>query len=155
MFTFCWFWNMNKNEKELKICSALQYLMYMLHPDLWYQLMSGNMSKMHLQWVYYSKIDERIGICLFTKMRGQKIVSCFLYYCFVIGILLIRHYFSGHYMFSGDSSGLIIVWDTPVKGSSPHLFQHWKINKVIFIFSHNGICLMVVKSWCLGCNALI
>ncbi|NXO34885.1 AHI1 protein, partial [Locustella ochotensis] len=37
----------------------------------------------------------------------------------------------GHYMFSGDSSGLIIVWDTPVKGSSPHLFQHWKISKEI------------------------
>ncbi|NXB09601.1 AHI1 protein, partial [Cnemophilus loriae] len=37
----------------------------------------------------------------------------------------------GHHMFSGDSSGLIIVWDTPVKGSSPHLFQHWKINKEI------------------------
>ncbi|NXH42286.1 AHI1 protein, partial [Dicaeum eximium] len=37
----------------------------------------------------------------------------------------------GHHMFSGDSSGLIIVWDTPVKGSSPHLFQHWNINKEI------------------------
>ncbi|KAM7060840.1 jouberin isoform 1-T2 [Acridotheres tristis] len=37
----------------------------------------------------------------------------------------------GHHMFSGDSSGLIIVWDTPVKGSSPHLFQQWKINKEI------------------------
>nr|XP_041571116.1 jouberin isoform X2 [Taeniopygia guttata] len=37
----------------------------------------------------------------------------------------------GHHMFSGDSSGLIIVWDTPVKGSSPHLFQHWKVNKEI------------------------
>ncbi|NXC95361.1 AHI1 protein, partial [Certhia familiaris] len=37
----------------------------------------------------------------------------------------------GHHMFSGDSSGLIIVWDTPVKGSSPHLFQHWKLNKEI------------------------
>ncbi|NWS85373.1 AHI1 protein, partial [Toxostoma redivivum] len=37
----------------------------------------------------------------------------------------------GHHMFSGDSSGLIIVWDTPVKGNSPHLFQHWKINKEI------------------------
>ncbi|NXY15732.1 AHI1 protein, partial [Atrichornis clamosus] len=37
----------------------------------------------------------------------------------------------GHHMFSGDSSGLIIVWDTPVKGSSQHLFQHWRINKEI------------------------
>ncbi|NXL78224.1 AHI1 protein, partial [Leptocoma aspasia] len=37
----------------------------------------------------------------------------------------------GHHMFSGDSSGLIIVWDTPVKGSSPHLFQHWNVNKEI------------------------
>ncbi|NXH17081.1 AHI1 protein, partial [Bucco capensis] len=37
----------------------------------------------------------------------------------------------GLYMFSGDSSGLIIVWDTSVKGSSQHLFQHWKINKEI------------------------
>ncbi|XP_017595145.1 PREDICTED: jouberin isoform X2 [Corvus brachyrhynchos] len=37
----------------------------------------------------------------------------------------------GYHMFSGDSSGLIIVWDTPVKGSSQHLFQHWKINKEI------------------------
>ncbi|NWV36951.1 AHI1 protein, partial [Grantiella picta] len=37
----------------------------------------------------------------------------------------------GHYMFSGDSSGLIIVWDTPVKGSSQHFFQHWRINKEI------------------------
>ncbi|XP_032912337.1 jouberin [Catharus ustulatus] len=37
----------------------------------------------------------------------------------------------GYHMFSGDSSGLIIVWDTPVKGSSPQLFQHWKINKEI------------------------
>ncbi|NWX65530.1 AHI1 protein, partial [Promerops cafer] len=37
----------------------------------------------------------------------------------------------GHHMFSGDSSGLIIVWDTPVKGSSPHLFQLWKVNQEI------------------------
>ncbi|NXQ41529.1 AHI1 protein, partial [Catharus fuscescens] len=37
----------------------------------------------------------------------------------------------GYHMFSGDSSGLIIVWDAPVKGSSPQLFQHWKINKEI------------------------
>ncbi|NWT79507.1 AHI1 protein, partial [Lanius ludovicianus] len=37
----------------------------------------------------------------------------------------------GRRMFSGDSSGLIIVWDTPVKGTSQHLFQHWKINKEI------------------------
>ncbi|NXM69290.1 AHI1 protein, partial [Serilophus lunatus] len=37
----------------------------------------------------------------------------------------------GHHMFSGDSAGLIIVWDTPVKGSSQHLFQHWRINKEI------------------------
>lgn len=116
--------------KKLKICSAPQYLMYMLHANLWYQLMLCNMSKMHLQWVYYSKRDGIIGICLFTKVIKQKVVSCFLYYYFVGGILLIRHYFSGHHMFSGDSSGLIIVWDTPVKGSSQHLFQHWKINKV-------------------------
>ncbi|NXK29837.1 AHI1 protein, partial [Piprites chloris] len=37
----------------------------------------------------------------------------------------------GQHMFSGDSSGLIIVWDTPVKGSSQHVFQHWRINKEI------------------------
>ncbi|NWT12026.1 AHI1 protein, partial [Vireo altiloquus] len=37
----------------------------------------------------------------------------------------------GHHMFSGDSSGLIIVWDTPVKRSSQHFFQHWKVNKEI------------------------
>ncbi|NWW70902.1 AHI1 protein, partial [Climacteris rufus] len=37
----------------------------------------------------------------------------------------------GHHMFSGDSSGLIIVWDTPVKGSSQQLFQQWRINKEI------------------------
>ncbi|XP_025975762.2 jouberin isoform X4 [Dromaius novaehollandiae] len=37
----------------------------------------------------------------------------------------------GLHMFSGDSSGLIIVWDTFVKGSSQHLFQHWCINKEI------------------------
>ncbi|NWI19371.1 AHI1 protein, partial [Crypturellus soui] len=37
----------------------------------------------------------------------------------------------GFHMFSGDSSGLIIVWDTFVKGSSQHLFQHWSINKEI------------------------
>ncbi|KAM8810364.1 jouberin [Eudromia elegans] len=37
----------------------------------------------------------------------------------------------GVHMFSGDSSGLIIVWDTFVKGSSQHLFQHWSINKEI------------------------
>ncbi|NWH30654.1 AHI1 protein, partial [Chloropsis hardwickii] len=37
----------------------------------------------------------------------------------------------GQHMFSGDSSGVIIVWDTPVKGSSAHLFQHWKVNKEI------------------------
>ncbi|KFZ62503.1 Jouberin, partial [Podiceps cristatus] len=37
----------------------------------------------------------------------------------------------GLHMFSGDSSGLIIVWDTSVKGSSQHLFQHWSINKEI------------------------
>lgn len=36
----------------------------------------------------------------------------------------------GLHMFSGDSSGLIIVWDTSVKGSSQCLFQHWRINKV-------------------------
>ncbi|XP_010190112.1 PREDICTED: jouberin, partial [Mesitornis unicolor] len=39
-------------------------------------------------------------------------------------------------MFSGDSSGLIIVWDTSLKGSSQHLFQHWRINKEI---KENGI----------------
>ncbi|NXG52273.1 AHI1 protein, partial [Psilopogon haemacephalus] len=33
----------------------------------------------------------------------------------------------GLHMFSGDSSGLIIVWDTSVRGSS----QHWRINKEI------------------------
>ncbi|XP_054018590.1 jouberin [Dryobates pubescens] len=33
----------------------------------------------------------------------------------------------GLHMFSGDSSGLIIVWDTSARGSSPH----WKINKEI------------------------
>ncbi|NXL88647.1 AHI1 protein, partial [Alectura lathami] len=37
----------------------------------------------------------------------------------------------GLHMFSGDSSGLIIVWDTSVKGSSQHSFQHWRINKEI------------------------
>ncbi|NWI49610.1 AHI1 protein, partial [Calyptomena viridis] len=37
----------------------------------------------------------------------------------------------GHHMFSGDSAGLIIVWDAPVKGNSQHLFQHWRINKEI------------------------
>ncbi|XP_074436762.1 jouberin isoform X2 [Larus michahellis] len=37
----------------------------------------------------------------------------------------------GLHMFSGDSSGLIIVWDTPVKGSSQHMFQHWRVNKEI------------------------
>uniref|UniRef100_A0A8B9TB82 Jouberin n=1 Tax=Anas platyrhynchos TaxID=8839 RepID=A0A8B9TB82_ANAPL len=37
----------------------------------------------------------------------------------------------GLHMFSGDSSGLIIVWDTSVKGSSQHLFQNWRINKEI------------------------
>ncbi|KFP70245.1 PREDICTED: jouberin, partial [Acanthisitta chloris] len=37
----------------------------------------------------------------------------------------------GHHMFSGDSSGLIIVWDTPVEGISQHLFQNWRINKEI------------------------
>ncbi|KAM6279122.1 jouberin isoform 3-T3 [Porphyrio hochstetteri] len=37
----------------------------------------------------------------------------------------------GLHMFSGDSSGLIIVWDTSVKGSSPQQFQHWRINKEI------------------------
>ncbi|XP_035177491.1 jouberin isoform X3 [Oxyura jamaicensis] len=37
----------------------------------------------------------------------------------------------GLHMFSGDSSGLIIVWDTSVKGSSQHLFQQWRINKEI------------------------
>ncbi|XP_061846769.1 jouberin isoform X1 [Colius striatus] len=37
----------------------------------------------------------------------------------------------GLHMFSGDNSGLIIVWDTSVKGSSQHLFQNWKINKEI------------------------
>ncbi|KAM6433682.1 jouberin [Rhynochetos jubatus] len=37
----------------------------------------------------------------------------------------------GLHMFSGDSSGQIIVWDTSVKGSSQHLFQHWRIDKEI------------------------
>ncbi|XP_065589368.1 jouberin isoform X2 [Cyrtonyx montezumae] len=37
----------------------------------------------------------------------------------------------GIHMFSGDSSGLIIVWDTSGKGSSQCLFQHWRINKEI------------------------
>ncbi|KFU90772.1 Jouberin, partial [Chaetura pelagica] len=37
----------------------------------------------------------------------------------------------GLHMFSGDSAGLIIVWDTSVKESSQHLFQHWRINKEI------------------------
>ncbi|XP_061330997.1 jouberin isoform X1 [Pezoporus flaviventris] len=37
----------------------------------------------------------------------------------------------GLHMFSGDGSGLIIVWDTFVKESSQHLFQQWRINKEI------------------------
>ncbi|XP_030909930.2 jouberin isoform X2 [Melopsittacus undulatus] len=37
----------------------------------------------------------------------------------------------GLHMFSGDGSGLIIVWDTFVKESSQHLFQQWSINKEI------------------------
>ncbi|NXI34604.1 AHI1 protein, partial [Galbula dea] len=37
----------------------------------------------------------------------------------------------GLHMFSGDSSGLIIMWDTSVKGNSQQLFQHWRINKEI------------------------
>ncbi|NXY43457.1 AHI1 protein, partial [Ceuthmochares aereus] len=37
----------------------------------------------------------------------------------------------GLHMFSGDSSGVIIVWDTSVKGNTQHLFQHWRINKEI------------------------
>ncbi|XP_034621489.1 jouberin isoform X4 [Trachemys scripta elegans] len=37
----------------------------------------------------------------------------------------------GLHMFSGDSSGLIIVWNTFVKGSSQHPVQHWGINKEI------------------------
>ncbi|XP_026505325.1 jouberin [Terrapene carolina triunguis] len=37
----------------------------------------------------------------------------------------------GLHMFSGDSSGLIIVWNTFVKGSSQHPVQHWSINKEI------------------------
>ncbi|KFW92882.1 Jouberin, partial [Phalacrocorax carbo] len=37
----------------------------------------------------------------------------------------------GLHMFSGDSSGLIIVWDASVKSSSQNVFQHWRINKEI------------------------
>ncbi|XP_053918487.1 jouberin isoform X2 [Cuculus canorus] len=37
----------------------------------------------------------------------------------------------GLHMFSGDSSGMIIVWDTSVKGNSQHLFQHWRISQEI------------------------
>ncbi|XP_067398368.1 LOW QUALITY PROTEIN: jouberin [Emydura macquarii macquarii] len=37
----------------------------------------------------------------------------------------------GLHMFSGDSSGLIIVWNTFVKGRSQHPVQHWSINKEI------------------------
>ncbi|XP_030345631.1 jouberin isoform X2 [Strigops habroptila] len=37
----------------------------------------------------------------------------------------------GLHMFSGDGSGLIIIWDTFVKESSQHLFQQWRINKEI------------------------
>lgn len=37
----------------------------------------------------------------------------------------------GLHMFSGDSSGMIIVWNTFVKGSSQHPLQQWGINKEI------------------------
>ncbi|KAM6126907.1 LOW QUALITY PROTEIN: jouberin [Pterocles gutturalis] len=37
----------------------------------------------------------------------------------------------GLHMFSGDGSGMIIVWNTSVKGSRQHPFQHWRINKEI------------------------
>ncbi|NXT22884.1 AHI1 protein, partial [Syrrhaptes paradoxus] len=37
----------------------------------------------------------------------------------------------GLHMFSGDGSGMIIVWNTSVKGSHQHPFQHWRINKEI------------------------
>ncbi|XP_074846616.1 jouberin isoform X2 [Carettochelys insculpta] len=37
----------------------------------------------------------------------------------------------GLHMFSGDSSGLIIVWNTFVQGSSQHPLQQWGINKEI------------------------
>ncbi|XP_044279935.1 jouberin isoform X1 [Varanus komodoensis] len=37
----------------------------------------------------------------------------------------------GSHMFSGDSTGLIIVWNTSVKESSPSPIQHWGIDKEI------------------------
>ncbi|XP_060095853.1 jouberin [Heteronotia binoei] len=37
----------------------------------------------------------------------------------------------GLHMFSGDSTGLIIIWNTIVKGSSQSSIQHWGINKEI------------------------
>ncbi|NXX90643.1 AHI1 protein, partial [Centropus bengalensis] len=37
----------------------------------------------------------------------------------------------GLHMFSGDSSGVIIVWDTSIKGNSQHFLQHWRISKEI------------------------
>ncbi|XP_048346095.1 jouberin isoform X2 [Sphaerodactylus townsendi] len=37
----------------------------------------------------------------------------------------------GLHMFSGDSTGLIIIWNTVVKGSSQSLIQHWGIDKEI------------------------
>lgn len=38
-------------------------------------------------------------------------------------------------MFSGDSSGLIIIWNTFVKGNSQHPVQQWSIMKVYTDFS--------------------
>ncbi|XP_054842303.1 jouberin isoform X2 [Eublepharis macularius] len=37
----------------------------------------------------------------------------------------------GLYMFSGDSTGLIIIWNTIVKGNSHSSIQHWGIDKEI------------------------
>ncbi|XP_077208099.1 jouberin [Paroedura picta] len=37
----------------------------------------------------------------------------------------------GLHMFSGDSTGLIIIWNTVIKGSSQSSIQHWGIDKEI------------------------
>lgn len=118
-----------KMKKKLKVCSAPElFNVYATSRFMvWGYVMQYEQNAFAMS-ILYQKRWKNWYLPMHKNERPK--IFYFLYYCFVGGILLIRHYFPGHHMFSGDSSGLIIVWDTPVRGSSPHLFQHWKVNKV-------------------------
>ncbi|XP_019335155.1 jouberin isoform X2 [Alligator mississippiensis] len=87
------------------------------HPIADYLVVTGCYDSMIRVW--NAKVKEIYGQLL-QEFEGHK--SFINTLCFDA---------EGLYMFSGDSSGLIIIWNTFVKGNSQHPVQQWSIMKEV------------------------